>query len=32
MNEFVFFIIFRIAKWNKVAKWVNILQDNKKVH
>ena len=27
-NELVFFIICRITTWNKVAKWVNILQDN----
>jgi len=26
-NEFVLFITCRIATWNKVAKWVNILQD-----
>ncbi len=26
-HEFVIFIICRIATWNKVAKWVNILQD-----
>jgi hypothetical protein len=26
-HEFVLFIICRIATWNKVAKWLNILQD-----
>ncbi len=26
-HEFVLFIICCIATWNKVAKWVNILQD-----
>ncbi len=26
-HEFVLFIICRIATWNKVAKWVTILQD-----
>ncbi len=27
-HEFVLFIIFRIATWNKVAEWGNILQEN----
>ncbi len=26
-HELVLYIIFCIAKWNKVAKWVYILQD-----
>jgi hypothetical protein len=26
-HEFVLFIICRIATWNKVAKWIYILQD-----
>jgi hypothetical protein len=26
-HEFVLFITCRIATWNKVAQWVNILQD-----
>ncbi len=26
-HEFLPFIIYCIATWNKVAKWVNILQD-----
>jgi hypothetical protein len=26
-HEFVLFIICHITTWNKVAKWVNILQD-----
>jgi hypothetical protein len=26
-HEFVLFIIGHIATWNKVAKWVNVLQD-----
>ena len=27
-HEFVLFIICHIATWNKVAKWVNILQES----
>ncbi len=30
-HEFVLFIICYIATWNKVAKWVNILQDTLKI-
>jgi hypothetical protein len=31
-HEFMLFIICRIATWNKVAKWVNILQDNSTIN
>ncbi len=27
-NEFVLFVICQITTWNKVSKWVNILQDS----